>query len=170
MVTLDPHKARLLTELISPHYPNQRIMHVTDGRCDLHRTLADFTRHKGFEFEVRAVGCEADSLEVPTHGLCRLEPMTLAAPRYNRHAKQYENVYVTLHPEHLERDIRTTLRKFYAVIKNAGILTIMVEKGAPILQTLDMELEASNFVAIGHVDIFDDYEVVTAKKLHGWGR
>ncbi|WP_456452865.1 hypothetical protein [Hydrogenimonas sp.] len=169
MERLDPHKARLLTHMISPHYPNQRIMLITDGRCDLHATLFDFTKQKEFEFEVRTVGCELEGFDTEGHAGCRLEVMGLRAPRYNRHAKQYENIYLTLHPSHLEKETTAILKKLYAVIKNAGVLTVMVEKGAPLLKRLDAELEKSNFVAIGHVDIFDDYEVVTAKKLHGWG-
>jgi hypothetical protein len=169
MKRLDPHKARLLTQLVSPHYPNQRIMLITDGREDLHATLYEFTKRKDFELEIRTIGCELDDVDTEGHEGCSLEAMDLRMPRYNRHARQYENIFVTLHPGHLEKETRTILKKLHAIIKNAGLLTVIVEKGAPLLERFEAELEASDFVAISRIDIFDDYEVVTAKKLHGWG-
>ncbi len=54
-------------------------------------------------------------------------------------------------------------------MKNAAILTLVVERGAPLLEHIDKDLEECYFVAINHIDIFDDYDVVTAKKMHGWG-
>ena len=169
MRRLDQGKARLLTELISPHYPYQSIMLITDGRYDLHRVLYDFTRKKGFEFDLRTIGCDIDDIDADAHGECRIEAMDLRMPRYNRHAKQYENIYLSLHEAYLADDPLTILKKLYAIIKNAGILTLLLEKEAALLSRLDALLEESNFVAVGHVDIFDDFEVVTAKKLHGWG-
>jgi len=76
---------------------------------------------------------------------------------------------VTLHPEHLENDTETILKKFFRIMKNAGVVAILIPKDAPLRDLIDQRLEASYFVAINHIDIFDDYDVVTAKKMHGWG-
>ncbi|WP_456383558.1 hypothetical protein [Hydrogenimonas sp.] len=169
MQRLDPRKSALLTQLISPHYPNQLIMHLTDGSTDLHRTLFEFTKSKGFEYDLKAIGCQIDDLETDSHPCCRIESLDLAARQYNRHARVYENVYVTLEASTLESDIQTVLKKFFRIMKNAGILTMLVERGSPLLERIDNDLEAGYFVAVNHIDIFDDYDVVTAKKLHGWG-
>ena len=167
MQRLDPAKAQLLTQLISPHYPFQRIMLITDGRTDLHETLHDFTRRKGFEFDLRTVGC--DIAPEDPHPECRIEAMNLQSPRYNRHAKQYENIFLALDPALWEEEAAAVLSRCHAVIKNAGILTILIERGEPLLRRLDGLLEGCDYVAIGHVEIFEDFDVVTAKKLHGWG-
>ena len=54
-------------------------------------------------------------------------------------------------------------------MKNAGVVAILIPKNEPLLDVIDKKLEESFFVAINHIDIFDDYDVVTAKKMHGWG-
>jgi hypothetical protein len=169
MQRLDPHKSALLTQMISPHYPHQQILHLTDARTDLHRMLYDFTRSKGFDYDLKAVGCEIEDLDAAAHPACRIEPLDLAARQYNRHARTYENVYVTLSAERLDADIENTLKKFFRLMKNAGVLTMLIERGSPLAGRIDRALEACYFVAINHIDIFDDYDVVTAKKLHGWG-
>ncbi|WP_300363922.1 hypothetical protein [Hydrogenimonas sp.] len=169
MQRLDPRKSALLTQMISPHYPRQLIMQLTDGSTDLHRTLFEFTKSKGFEYDLKTVGCEIDDLEAQSHPCCRIESLDLAARQYNRHARVYENIYVTLSAERLEGDIQTILKKFFRITKNAGVLTMLIERGTPLLERIDSDLEAGYFVAVNHIDIFDDYDVVTAKKLHGWG-
>jgi hypothetical protein len=155
--------------MISPHYPNQQILHLTDGRDDLYRTLYDFTRSKGFEYDLRTVGWEAEGLDCGQHPGCRVERLDLAERRYNKHARLYENVFVTVSSETLENDIQDILKKFFRIMKNAAILTLVIERGSPLLDRIDTDLEECYFVAINHIDIFDDYDVVTAKKLHGWG-
>ncbi|WP_300367991.1 hypothetical protein [Hydrogenimonas sp.] len=169
MQRLNPQKSALLTQMISPHYPNQQILHLTDGSNDFHRTLYDFTKSKGFEYDLRTVGCEIEEFDAGDHPACRVESLDLAERKYNKHARLYENIFVTISPESLEEDIQTILKKFFRVMKNAAILTLVIDRGAPLLDRIDNDLEECYFVAINHIDIFDDYDVVTAKKLHGWG-
>ncbi|WP_201353191.1 hypothetical protein [Hydrogenimonas urashimensis] len=169
MQRLNPQRCALLTQVISSHYPNQQILHLTDGCNDLHRTLYDFTKTKNFEYDLRTVGCEIGDLDASCHAGFRLEPLDLSARRFNRHAKLYENIFVTLSAQTLERDIQTVLKKFFRVMKNAGVLTLMIERDSPLLERIDRELEECYFVAISHIDIFDDYDVVTSRKMHGWG-
>ena len=169
MQRLNPQKSVLLTQMISPHYPNQMILHLTDGINDFHRTLYDFTKSKAFEYDLRTVGCEIDDLDTDVHPGCRVETLDLNERKFNKHARLYENVYVTISADTLEKDIQTLLKKFFRVMKNAAILTLVVERGAPLLEHIDKDLEECYFVAINHIDIFDDYDVVTAKKMHGWG-
>jgi hypothetical protein len=166
---LNPQKSALLTQMISPHYPNQQILHLTDGSNDLYRTLYDFARSKRFEYDLRTVGCEIDELDTGDHPAFRVESLDLAERKYNRHARLYENIFVTISPESLEEDIQTILKKFFRVMKNAAVLTLVIDRGAHLLDRIDNDLEECYFVAINHIDIFDDYDVVTAKKLHGWG-
>jgi len=167
MLRLPPQEAEQLTYLISPHYPYQRIMLITDGGTNLHETLHDFTAQKGFELEIRTVGSE---INLPNpHPECKILPMRLDAPRYNRHAKQYENIFVALKPTQWETQAKEVLPKLHAAVKNAGTLALLIRRDALILRRIDALLEEADYVAVGHVEIFEAFDVVTAKKLHGWG-
>ena len=169
MIRLDPKKCAQLTQIISPHYPNQQIMHLSDGSCDLHRTLYEVTKSKGFDYDLRLIEWETNDLDAAAHAGCTIEAMDLNRRQYNKHAKKYDNIFTTLRSETLEADLQSVLRKFYRILKNAGVLVMLIEKDSPLLQSIDQELENSYYSAVGHIDIFDDYEVITAKKLHGWG-
>ena len=169
MIRLDPKKCAQLTQIISPHYPNQQIMHLSDGSCDLHKTLYEVTKSRGFDYDLRLVDFELEDLDAEGHGGCTIEALDLARRQYNKHAKKYDNIFTTLRTQTLQPDLQTTLRKFYRILKNAGVLVMLIEKESPLLKIIDEELEKSYYSAVGHIDIFDDYEVVTAKKLHGWG-
>ncbi len=169
MIRLDPKRCAQLSQIISPHYPNQQIMHLSDGSCDLHRTLFELTNTRGFDYDLRLIAWEPDDLDTAAHDACSVETLDLARRQYNKHAKKYDNIFVTLRSETLQPDLQNTLRKFYRILKNAGVLVMLVEKDSPLLRSIDEELEKSYYSAVGHIDIFDDYEVITAKKLHGWG-
>ncbi|NPA29503.1 MAG: hypothetical protein GXO33_04890 [Epsilonproteobacteria bacterium] len=59
--------------------------------------------------------------------------------------------------------------KLHAAVKNAGTLALLIRRDAPLLRRIDALLEEADYVAVGHVEIFEAFDVVTAKKLHGWG-
>ncbi|WP_457596369.1 hypothetical protein [Hydrogenimonas sp.] len=168
MRRIDTAKAMQLTHLVSPHYPNQRIMLITDGSLDLHGLLHDFTAARGFEFDCKCVDCDV-AIPEPHEG-CRIEPLELSARQYNKHARQYENIFVAMEPASYGSDLDDFLKKCYRIVKNAGILTLLIPKGAAMNEGIEERLVGCNYVAVGRVDIFDDYEVITAKKLHGWER
>ena len=172
MHRLDPKRTLLLTHLVSPHYPNQQILHLSDGSTDIHETLYQFTREKGFEYDLRAVGCEPErfaSLALKDHEGYTLEPLELQKRQYNKHARKYDNIFVTLDPSLMEEQVQTVLKKFYRIMKNGAILALVLPRGTSLLERIDEEIEACYFTATNHIDIFDDYDVVTTKKLHGWG-
>ncbi|BDY11880.1 hypothetical protein [Hydrogenimonas cancrithermarum] len=169
MKKLKREQTAQLMQIISTHYPNQQILHLTDGSNDLHKALYDFTKAKGFEYDLRTVASDLDEWQSEDHPGFHLEPLDLAARQYNKHAKKYENIFVTLAPAILESDPETMFKKFFRIMKNAATVAILVEKGTPMQEEIDKKLEESYFVAINHIDIFDDYDVVTAKKMHGWG-
>jgi len=169
MQTLNPQKTNLLMQIISTHYPNQQILHLSDGCNDLHTTLYELTKSRGFEYDLKCVDIDIDGLDLQRHERLSIEPLDLRAKQYNKHAKLYEYIFVTLESGRLMSDIDTILKKFFRIMKNAGSVVMLIEKGAPLLEEIDKKLEESYFVAINHIDIFDDYDVVTAKKMHGWG-
>jgi len=169
MKILKKEQSDLVMQIISAHYPNQQILHLTDGCNNLHHTLFEFTKIKGHEYDLRIVNAEISDLPVQEHNAIFIKPLDINAKDYRRHSKMYENIFVTLNPEYIEADAIGMFKKFFRIMKNAGVVVILIPKGEPLIDTIDKKLEESYFVAINHIDIFDDLDVVTAKKLHGWG-
>jgi len=169
MKKLKEEQTDQLMQIISTNYPNQQILHLTDGCNNLHQALFALTKERDFEYDLRTIEVEIDDLPNDDHPGLYIEPIDLGARQYNKNAKRYENIFVTLHPERLENDTETILKKFFRIMKNAGVVVILIPKDAPLRDLIDQRLEASYFVAINHIDIFDDYDVVAAKKMHGWG-
>jgi len=169
MKILKKEECDLLMQIISTHYPNQQILHLTDGSNNLHQTLFEFTKIKGHEYDLRMVNTEINDLPTQEHNDIFIKPLDINAKAYNQHSKKYENIFVTLSPKYIEADAVRMFKKFFRIMKNAGVVVILIPKGEPLIDTIDKKLEESYFVAINHIDIFDDLDVVTAKKLHGWG-
>jgi len=169
MKILKRDQCNLLMQIISSHYPNQQILHLTDGCCNLHQTLFDLTKTKGYEYDLRPINSEIDDLPIQKHPDLLIKPLKLDAVDYSLNSKRYENIFVTLDPESIEDNSVEIFKKFFRIMKNGAVVAILIPKGESLLNIIDKNLEESYFVAINHIDIFDDYDVVTAKKLHGWG-
>ena len=169
MKILKKEQSDLLMQIISTHYPNQQILHLTDGCNDLHYTLFELTKERGYEYDLRTVNIEINDLPSQDHDGFFVKPLNISDKDYSQHSKRYENIFVTLNPEYIESDAVAMFKKFFRIMKNAGVVAILIPKNEPLLDVIDKKLEESFFVAINHIDIFDDYDVVTAKKMHGWG-
>jgi hypothetical protein len=58
----------------------------------------------------------------------------------------------------------------YTHIKNGGNIIIFLPKNnLRVLDSWRQTLEENYFVASNTIDIFDEYEVLISKKMHGWG-
>jgi hypothetical protein len=170
MKHLPKEQTDLLMQIISTHYPSQQILHISDLENDLHEALYDFTKEKDFEYDLKTIESRLpeESLK-DTHTGFTVEALDLSAKGYNKHAKKYENIFVTLEPERLTRYLDTFFKKSYRIMKNAAVIAVIVPKGSPAKEKIEAQLEKDYFVALNTIDIFDDYDVITAKKMHGWG-
>jgi len=84
--------------------------------------------------------------------------------RYNNHAVQYDFIFVCA--DIGTHNIASVANKLYRVVKNAGHAFILIpkESSAKITQIF----EESNFVALNTISLNDEYDIVSAKKMHGW--
>jgi len=169
MKILKKQECDLLMQIISTHYPNQQILHLTDGSNNLHQALFKLTKMREYEYDLRTINTQISDLPVQEHNAFSMKPLDIDAKAYNSHSKEYENIFVTLDAKYIEANVTEMLKKFFRIMKNAGVLVILIQKGESLINTIDKKLEDGYFVAISHIDIFDDLDVVTAKKLHGWG-
>ena len=167
----DTQRLNLLTNLISDHYPSQQILHLSDATIPLHETLYHFTAEEDFEYDLRAVGCGMElfsGLTGDAHSAFSIEPLSLQAKQYSKHAKKYDNLFVTVAPELLQAALSEILKKCYRILKNGAVFAAILPRES-FSGIMAEALEMTYFSAVNAIDIFDDYDVVSAKKLHGWG-
>ncbi len=161
----------MLMQIVSNHYPNQQILHITDCSNDLHDYLIELAKERNYEYDLKYI-CDDEpgfSKEI-TYDRCRVQRLDLAAKAYNRHARLYEYAFITIGDDLLSENLEEFLKKIYRLMKNSGIVVFLLEKGGVVEKTIDKDLEDGYFVATSHIDIFKEYDVVNARKMHGWHR
>lgn len=61
------------------------------------------------------------------------------------------------------------LRLMYKALENSANIIILEHKNHNNTQEIKELLDECSFVAINDIDLFKDYNLITAKKLHMWG-
>jgi len=85
--------------------------------------------------------------------------------RYTKHAVQYDFLFICA-DIYKRNDILEIANKTYRVLKNAGHVFVLSKKESTC--RLSNVFENSNFVAINTISLNDEYDVISAKKMHGW--
>lgn len=57
----------------------------------------------------------------------------------------------------------------YRALENSANIIILEKKSNNNLEEVKQLLDISSFVAINNIDLFEEYHLITAKKLHMWG-
>lgn len=61
------------------------------------------------------------------------------------------------------------LKIMYKALENSANIIILENKSHKNTDELKELLDKTSFVAINDIDLFEDYNLITAKKLHMWG-
>jgi len=152
-------------------YPSTRIMHFSDNIHLLSEKISLLCGENDFDYQLNCVDplCyaqEAHRYDKQKHST--IKQFDLSRPRYATQAKLYDYLFVTC--EIPDEQKGSFLQKSYAVIKNAGLILIFTPQGDLQQRHLWSELlQEYNFVATSTLDLFDHYDVVISKKMHGWG-
>ena len=88
---------------------------------------------------------------------------------YMIQAKQYDFVFITTE---VEEEIREDfLKRIHKIVINAGNILIFIPKGDTAQRYNWIELlEETLYVATSTIDdLFEYYDVIISKKMHGWG-
>jgi len=140
---------------IIPDYPRTNIFHINDISVSFSEKLKEFASLKEYDYDDFYLFnpiLEATKLEINQ-------------PRYNRHAKLYDYVFISSDLEKIE-DKKLFFKKIYHICKNAAKVMIFLKQRDYELESI---LEDLNFVASNYVDISSEYEVLSVQKMHGWG-
>ncbi|RUM44485.1 MAG: hypothetical protein DSY80_04340 [Desulfocapsa sp.] len=149
-----------------PEYPGTNL-YMVDGE--------GFEGIEHIVLKTKQIDARLDLLSLPAvmakntkyddHTSVFVKEFTFEQERYNVHQRQYDFIFVAVDAGSLE-DIEQSSKKFYRITKNAGYVFFFSkpEKTPYIKQVL----EDNNFVAINTIDISQDYDIISAKKMHGW--
>ena len=175
MKHLDQNQTVQLLSIIDL-YPAIRIMHFSDDNFIFNQKIVSLCEEHEYEFQLNCTTNNAfnsASQEFGKNRLVHIKEFNLNQPRYAIQAKMYDYIFVS---SHIIDDIKDSfLKKSHGVIKNAGLIIIFVPKDRE--QKRDYQqvylwsqlLEENYFVATSTIDVFDDYDIIISKKMHGWG-
>jgi len=163
-----------IVNIILP-YPATRVMHISDGEAKfedeikLTQRLFEHTQRCDYDFQLNLL--RSDKLEEyksrfssPHSSVRLLHPQQ---PRYGMQGKFYDYLYVTADIE--DALLGEFIQKVYTVIKSGGIIIAFTDKNLETYERWFHLLQDSYFVAINPIDISEDFHIITARKMHGWG-
>jgi len=152
-------------------YPAIRVMHFSDGSHLLTKKIHELCKKHEYEYQLNCTNeiyFQKATTKYKDSKIIHIKRINLAQPRYNIQAKAYDYLFVTSDISQEERE--SFLKKSYSVIKNAGLILIFIPKGDLEQNYIWSELlSKNNFVATNTLDIFEQYDLIISKKMHGWG-
>ncbi|WP_295420434.1 hypothetical protein [Sulfurovum sp.] len=171
MKNLEQEKLEQLLQIIHP-YPKLRLGHFSEGSHTLTKTLSAFCKKKDYEYQLNCIkdGCYDKAItKYKDQPHIHITKFNLDRPTYMIQGKMYEYVFVTAT---IEKEMRGDfLKKVHGIIKNAGNIIIFLPKGSYEERYDWMALlEEHYYVASNTIDdLFENYDVLISKKMHGWG-
>jgi hypothetical protein len=88
--------------------------------------------------------------------------------RLRAKARDYEYIILGDILDSCENKI-TLLQMYYKALENSANIIVLSKKSNNSTQEIKDLLDKTYFQAINDIDIFDDYIIVTGKKMHMWG-
>lgn len=171
MKHIELDKLRKLLEIVGP-YPYTAVAHFSDNNLEISQTIYDYCHAKSYDYQVNATDkvfyAKLHEAFEGKEGI-RIIDFSLKRPKYLIQGKTYEYLFVTIDLPPEQRD--DFLRKAHEIVRNAGNILLFVPS------TEDKEryaweklLEQNYYVATNTInDLFEDYDVIISKKMHGWG-
>ena len=151
-------------QIITPA-PKIKLLEVTSHADDLSEALAKYL-----------VGVEGDlhlALYPGEHTLPEYDFVKSHAPKdykspFRALPREYAAVVMT-DILHLHEFSERILKIAYTSLLNASEIIIVQQKSTMGVEEIEILLEKLDFRAGNSIDIFDEYHVVVAKKMHMWG-
>ncbi len=154
---------------IIPDHPALRLMHFVDATTPLIDKLATLTVLRNYEYQLLCLDstlAASLSQQYTTVHEIKVRPITLDRSRYHLQAKLYDFVFVEASVEEKEHFVKTV----YGAMKNAANIFILLSaEDTGEIETWRNVLEGNFFVAFSAFELDDTLQVVSAKKMHGWG-
>ncbi|MGA1939937.1 hypothetical protein [Arcobacter sp. YIC-310] len=140
-------KLELFKELFAD-YPNIAILHV-DNSLDLVTNTLEQVREKN-DGNIKYIKFEDET-----------------SARLRATAREYEYVILGDILSYCPNKDKI-LKLMYKAIENSGNIIILEKKTNDNLHELLELIENTGFQAVNNIDLFDEYNTITAKKMHHW--
>lgn len=88
--------------------------------------------------------------------------------RLRAKARDYEYVILSDILDSCENKI-SLLNMYYKSLENSANIIVLAKKSNNSTEEIKLLLDKTYFQAINDIDIFDDYIIITGKKMHMWG-
>ncbi len=171
MKNIEKDKLEKLLEII-PDSPALRIAHFSESGEMMTEIISNFCRKKEYEYQINCTNTsffETISDNFKEIKEVKTLKFTIERPKYMIQGKIYEYLFVTTV---IEKKMRSDfLKRAHGIIKNAGHILIFLPKGSYEERYDWMALlEEHYYVASNTIDdLFENYDVLISKKMHGWG-
>ena len=153
---------------VIPDHPAQRIMHFVDGQTPLTPALASLTHDRHYDYLLLCFDAAAAETLAQQHAASphiKVKHVTHDQARFHIQAKMYDFVFV----EAAIPDEAAFLRKVYTAMKNAAILFVLTAGKYEEIERWRIGTEENFYVAFNTFELSEGLQVVSAKKMHGWG-
>ena len=169
MKKLESKKIEQLLSII-PEHPATRIMYISHNDLQLSDTLANFVKDRDYELLLNITD-DIFYEEIKDRYKDKstiVKKMNFQQRRYVSMAKLYDYIFVSSNvPDELQEQFAKSI---HSHIKNAGNIILFLPKNdLRVLDTWQQVLDENYFVATNSIDIFENYEILISKKMHGWG-
>lgn len=88
--------------------------------------------------------------------------------RLKGHAREFEYIILSDILSYCP-NIDKIIKIMYKALENSANIIILEKKSHDNLDVIKQLLDQTSFVAINNIDLFENYHLITAKKLHMWG-
>lgn len=152
--------------------PGQRIVHFTDSNHTLTKHLQDFCQHIDTQYYLYAINDDCYDVLKPLYSNAshmKTIKFNLRRPRYLIQGIEYDYLLATL-DFHTE-DKREFLEKCYPIIRTGGNIILLIPNSTDLERdNWSTLLEETYYLSVNIIDnIFNDHDVIVAKRMHGWG-
>lgn len=139
----------LFKELFAP-YPNISILHINNSLDLVTKAIEDVKDENGGKIKYIEFKSQKDA-------------------RLTATAREYEYVILSDILSHCPNKDKI-LQLIYKAIENSGNIIILEDKKHQNKDEILEILDELGFTASNAIDLFENYELLTAKKMHHWGR
>jgi len=171
MKNLEPEAVDQLLQIIQEK-PGQRLIHFSEGSHLITKKLSALAQRYESIYTLNC--CEPVCYEKAVTKYGDLPHMhivhfNLARPRYKIQGIEYDYLISTL--DFKERDKKAFLAKCYPIIRTAGNIIIIIPNSSYAERDEWLAILEEQYYTSTNImdDIFESYDVIVSKRMHGWG-
>ncbi len=171
MKPLESDKLEQLLEVIEAK-PGQRIVQFADRDHTVSQGISETCKHYDNHYYLNCTEdtfYEESLVKFSDQPHIHISKFILRRPRYKMQGIEYDYLFATLDFE--KEDKVEFLQKCYPIIRTGGnIIIIIPNSDYPQQDEWREILEEQYYVSSNIIDdLFEHYDVIIAKRMHGWG-